>query len=180
MNIARTLTAVVLLVAAATAMAADVSFTYPTQNTDGTTIPATGKGALASSKISHGPCLNGALVLPPAGTVALAAGVTAATVPDVVDANTCVNVTVTNGFGKESAPANGMKVFVAPTPNAPTMVTIRTAALRLKITKDGPRFVRTSDVPLGVTCDKVESNKPWLGMYEGKLVVCGPKPADAG
>lgn len=102
-----------------------VSWTNPTLNTDGTSIPATGPGALTQTRVEWGSCsatnvfgvkAGEIIVLSPgtSGTIlALPAGTTA-----------CFRAYAKNNNGVESAPSAVVsKSIPASTPNAPVMAT---------------------------------------------------------
>lgn len=111
------------------ALAADLtwSWTNPTLNTDGSSIPASGPGSLASGRFEFGTC-NGTAFGTKAGEIPLTAAQVAArtvTQTNILPSTTCGRVYVTNTYGRESAPSNVAQAVVAtPTPGSPSGLSV--------------------------------------------------------
>ena len=109
---------------AVTALAAVLTFTWvnATHNTDGSTIPASGAGALTETRVTYGTCNAGRTAIASIiGTVITTApgqsGATANLPPGIY----CGSAQNVNSFGSISAPSNvASKEVVAPVPNPPT------------------------------------------------------------
>lgn len=115
--------ALALAAGCATAATVVVTWTPPTLNTDDTAIPATGPGSLTTYRIEYGTC-NGTLFGVKAGEVTRAAPASTVTL-NLQPGTTCVQVFVANTYGNESIPSNvASKVVPAPTPRAPTAVSL--------------------------------------------------------
>jgi chitodextrinase len=119
-----------LLAFAAHASTASVSWTHPTQNTDGTAIPASGTGALASSRVEFGSCGGGGTFGTAAGQVTVNAPATSTTITGLAPATTyCFRVFARNTFGNESEASNvASKTTPTPTPNPPVLSATITVA----------------------------------------------------
>lgn len=121
-------TAIVLSTFAVVAIAATLTgtWTLPTLNTDGSSIPATGAGALVGSTMEYGPC-NAArdALVSVTGTVNVTGSVATAVIPNLGPGTWCAHVRVSNTYGEASDWSNvGFKVIDAPKPNAPTNFTL--------------------------------------------------------
>ncbi len=115
---------IALVAASLTAMAATLTATWtnPTQNTDGTAIPATGPGSIASTTVEYGPCNAAQTALASVtGTFSGTGSATTATSPNLAPGTWCAQARTVNTYGEVSAPSNvGVKTIAAPKPNAPT------------------------------------------------------------
>lgn len=99
------------------------SWVNPVLNNNGSAIPATGAGSLASARLEYGTCVGTAFGTK-AGEVVRAMPVTTVTL-NLDPGTTCIRVKVTNTFGLESAASNvAVKVVSPPTPGAPTNLTV--------------------------------------------------------
>lgn len=115
------------------ANAADVKVTWtaPTKNTDGTTIPATGTGALTAYLIEWGNCTTAAGVVPQvlgtvAGSLNVVAPATTATVSGLNNSTVyCFRMYALAGTAKSAASAT-VRAWIpaAGVPNAPGTVTV--------------------------------------------------------
>ena len=155
-----------------TAFAADavVSWTNPTQNTDGSAIPASGAGSLTGTRVEYGTC-NGTAFGSSAGSVTVNAPATTVTIPGfAAGATNCFRAFARNTFGNESLASNVVaKTFPTPTPNPPVLSATITVAYELNgIKNDGTIMLgrAVGQVELGAPClDYVfETNK---GRYYG-------------
>lgn len=134
---------------------ATVSWTMPATNTDGSAIPASGAGSIASTRVEYGSC-SGTAFGTKAGEVTVPAPATSTTITGFAAGSTaCFRAYVKNTYGTESAPSGVVsKTFPTPTPNPPTIVTIATTAYDVQIGgPDGVKLGRNvGTVPLGTAC----------------------------
>lgn len=140
-----------------TAFGATATLTWvnPTTNTDGTTIPATGTGALTSTRVEYGTC---------AGTNVFGTklGEQVATMPattttfSTLNAGTlyCFRAFSKNSYGSESgASAVVSKTTPAPTPNPPVLSATITVAYELNYTGAGTKLGRrVATLNVGTPC----------------------------
>lgn len=140
----------ILCVASLPALAADITttWTYPTQNTDGSAIPASGAGSIASSRVEWGTCAGAAF-----GTKLGEASIPAPTRTPVATglppATYCVRVYATNTYGAQSDASSVASVIVNPPKPQPPVITTATVA-RLWRHGLGPVVGRVAlDVPCG-------------------------------
>ena len=132
------------------ASAADVgvSWTQPTSNTDGSTIPASGSGSIASNRIEWGTC-SGSAFGTKAGEKVVSPAATNTTVVGLTPGTHCFRAYATNTYGTESAASNvASKVIAPPTPNPPV---VTTATIVRLWTGKGPQTV-VGQIKLGVVC----------------------------
>jgi hypothetical protein len=125
MNLKKTaLAGVVACLLATAAMAAVLNFSWtnPTQNTDGSAIPASGAGSLTETVISYGPCnATRTAMTSITGTVTRAAPNTTDASPDLPPGTWCGYAQAKNTYGQLSSPSNvSFRVVDAPVPNQPT------------------------------------------------------------
>ena len=146
-----------------------LTWTNPTTNTDGSSIPASGAGALTGTRVEWGTC-NGTAFGTVVGQQAFGV-VTTATVPGFAAGTThCFRVYDRNSYGNESAASNvATKTFPTPTPNPPTLNATITVAYELNgIKNDGTVLLgrAVGQIDLGAPCldYKFETNK---GVYYG-------------
>lgn len=113
-----------VLVFAGPAQAADatVSWTPPTTNVDGSTIPASGAGSIASTRVEYGSC-SGTAFGTKAGEVTALAPATSTTITGFAAGTTsCFRAYARNTYGIESGPSSVQsKAFPTPTPNPPVL-----------------------------------------------------------
>ena len=140
----------ILCVASLPALAADITttWTYPTQNTDGSAIPASGAGSIASSRVEWGTCAGAAF-----GTKLGEASIPAPTRTHVATglppATYCVRVYATNTYGAQSDASSVASVIVNPPKPQPPVITTATVA-RLWRHGLGPVVGRVAhEVPCG-------------------------------
>jgi hypothetical protein len=138
----------------------------PTQNTDGSTIPASGTGSLTGARLEYGTCATtGANPTfgTKAGEITVAPTATTWSVPNLNPGTYCVRGYWKNTFGNESSASNAVSGPVnAPTPNPGTLtVSIPTV---YTVIKSRDRFVAlpVGTVPLGTVCD---SSQPILAYH---------------
>jgi len=141
------------------ALAGTFSFAVvaPTQNTDGTAIPASGTGAIASHRIEYGSC-TGTSFGTKAGEVTLTMPTVSGTSPNVAAGTYCVRAYAKTNQGSESVASNVAQAIVAPsTPNPPTLTVTTPTAFKMRQSVDGYQFVKIGTVPIGTTCDASHS-----------------------
>lgn len=177
-----------LCAAVATAIAADLTVTWtpPTQNTDGSAIPASGAGSVASARVEWGTCAGSSFGTA-AGQQIVAAPAVTATVTGLAPATWCVRVFARNTYGAESAASNvASRTLAPPTPRPPTSVTA-TELIAYTVVKQRDRFVLLpiGTVPGDTPCDTTQSVNghyvvpraavTWSGSVKPDVVVarCG-------
>lgn len=134
-----------------------VSWTNPTTNTDGSTIPATGDGSLSSARVEYGTC-NGAAFGVKAGEVVRPMPATNATLNLPVGTH-CVRVMVSNTYGAESGPSNvATRVIPPPVPRPPTNLVVDTP-VAYDVVPDYRRFAfvrgrAVGTAKIGAACDE--------------------------
>lgn len=191
--------AILLLVGLAVrAESATVSVTWvnPTTNTDESAIPSSGDGSIASARVEYGTCTSTGTFGTKVGEVIRARGTnlpaTSATLNLPVGVS-CVQVKVSNTYGKESDASNVISRTVdAPTPKPPVLATVAPQAY--SVVPDYKRFAFTQGkqigtVRIGAACDRdraagadlyavVQYNKAvklWAGVPQQQAVLarCG-------
>ena len=151
----RILIALALALATVTAGAADVTvtWTHPTQNTDGTALPL---ASIASTRVEYGSC-SGSAFGTKAGEVTVTAPGTTATIT-LAPGTHCFRAytrTVAAAGGLESGPSNAAsKVVPFPPPNPPVITVVNIVAYEIQYHPvHGPRLGRNvGTVPLGTAC----------------------------
>ena len=154
---------VLLLLFSVSAMAgeAQLSWTQPTQNTDGSAIPASGTGRLVGNRVEWGTCTGTApnyTFGTKAGEQVFTTPTTAYTVPNLAPGTWCFRAYASTTYG-ESGPTNAVaKVIAAPMPNPPSGLTVADG-IAYTIIKREDRFVLlpVGTVPSGTTCDTSQS-----------------------
>lgn len=144
-----------LLPIAVLAATATVSWAPPTTNTDGSAIPASGPGSIASARVEWGSCSGANVFGVRAGDVIVPAPATSTTIPDLAAATTyCFRVFARNTYGVESDASNvAAKLTPTPTPNPPVLsatITVAYEAIQQGRTLTLGRVVGT--VELGAPC----------------------------
>lgn len=169
--IATSVVAALLIIGATRAFAADVAVTWtqPATNTDGSAIPATGPGSIASNRVEWGTCTGTA----PNYTFGTAAGsqtIPAATsylVTGLAPATYCFRVTALNTYGSESAVSNvAQRAVAAPIPNPPIVTQAVIAGMQqtpvYSVTASGSLSTLMGFADVGVACVG-----PVLATYRG-------------
>lgn len=111
-----------------------LSWVLPTQNTDGTTIPATGPDALATITLDYSSCLSGELSEPRLSKV-VAGDVTTTQIQIFILGDWCFAAYATNNAGERSTDSNvATKTVVIATPEAPVLLTAVAAADSVTVT----------------------------------------------
>lgn len=113
-----------LLVITAVVSAATLKYSWinATTNLDGSSIPASGPGSIASTIITYGSCNSaGTDVLAALGTITTQGTGTSGITPDLPPGTYCGYAQHTNTYGQVSGPSNVSRIVkTAPTPNPPT------------------------------------------------------------
>ena len=146
---------------------ADLTWTYPTTNVDGSAIPATGAGSVASTKIEWGTCEGTAFAVK-AGEATVPAPAKAYSVAGLGVGTHCFRAAVVNSFGVQSDwTAAVQKVIAAPKPNPPVFTTVNIVAYDVRWQAGGgtklARAVGT--VPLGTACGDRAITRRGLRSY---------------
>lgn len=172
------------LVRVADAATLNFSWTHPTTNTDGTTIPASGAGSLTGTRVQYGTCSGTAFGTMIAEQVVTAPAATAS-FANVGPGTYCGRAFARNTYGQESAASNvASRVVPPPVPEPPTVVTIALAAYEVRPTGNGIRLAEVGTIPLGSPCELQASGDLWFvdaalatlkSSYKGGAVVakCG-------
>lgn len=133
-------------------------WTNPTQNVDGSTIPASGPGSLTSTRLEWGTCSGTAFGTRIAEQI-VAAPATSFTITNLGPGTYCFRAFSRNTFGQESAPSGVVqRVIAPPVPNPPTLTTVAVVAgLNMaplyRINADGSRgAVVVGFIPVGSEC----------------------------
>jgi len=116
------LSALLVMFVSMAAWAANMTYTWKnaTTNTDGSAIPTTGGGSIASTRIEYGTC-NGLAFGVKVGEVVTSGPVETAATPNVAPGTYCSRAYNKNTYGNESGPTLVVqKVIDAPTPNPPS------------------------------------------------------------
>ena len=133
---------------------AELTWTYPTANTDGSAIPASGAGSIASTVLEWGSCSGTAFGTKAGGTTA-AAPTKAYTVTGLAVGTHCFRAAVVNSYGVQSDwTAAVQKVVAPPKPNPPTFVTVNIVAYDLRWNQGRGTVLNAAvgTVPLGTAC----------------------------
>lgn len=140
-----------------------LTWTLATQNTDGTTIPASGAGSLTGTRVEWGSC-SGSNFGTKAGEQVVAKPAVTYTVTNLAPGTYCFRAYSRNTYGQESDPTNVVsKVIAPPTPQPPgtLMVTVQTV-YQVIGTPNAFALNPVGTVPAGTQCDTTQSV---LGRY---------------
>lgn len=140
---------------------AELSFTPPAKNTDGTDVAAscpsgvTLCGKLSLHRIEYGTCSSGAFGTKQ-GEISVAMPATTAIVANLVVQVYCFRVIARNDYGAESAPSNvATKTIAPPTPGAPVLSVVSSTAYEIRPNARGVLVAhRVGVVPRGVPCEE--------------------------
>jgi hypothetical protein len=144
---------------------ATINWQNPTQNEDGSAIPATGAGSIASTRIEWGTCSGTAFGTKQGERVFTAPATSGAIDGLAAGATFCFRGFSTNTFGQSSAASNVVaRLIPAPTPRPPVLSSTVTVVWSYKRTGRGETLEVVGTAPLGTPCGAlvVESS----GMYE--------------
>lgn len=164
-----------LLLGSAWAADATVGWTHPTAWTDGQPLSA---AQLERTDVEYGSC-SGSGFGTVAGQQSAPAPATSTTIPGLAAGTYCFRARTITRSGAQSAwSAVASKTIPAAVPLPPVItVTISSAAYSLKSFPNGfMHLVRTGDVPVGIPCQLLPGELPWLGIAADQLAVCGPMP----
>ena len=160
--IATSVVAALLIIGATRAFAADVAVTWtqPATNTDGSAIPATGPGSIASNRVEWGTC-NGAAFGTKVGERVVSPAATTATVTGLGPATWCFRAYATNTYAQESAASNAaQRVVNPPVPNPPVV----TQATIARLWRHGVQR-EVGRVALNVPCGTLKLDGRWADWY---------------
>ena len=155
------------MLAAALAIGADVrvSWTQPTTNTDGSSIPLSGAGSIVSNRVEWGSCVGSAFGSP-AGSQTIPAA-TSHVVTGLAPALHCFRITAINTYGSESAVSNvAQRAVAAPIPNPPIVTQAVIAGMQqtpvYSVTASGSLSTLMGFADVGTAC-----TGPVLATYRG-------------
>lgn len=159
----------------AMAVPATISWVNPTQNVDGTTIPASGPGSLVSVRVEWGSC--GSTSTPTAPVFGTRSGervinmpATTGTFDIPVGATTCFRMTATNTFAEESLFSNVVqRVVPAPEPRPPVLSTTVTIAWEARWKRGQLEMVQVGTVPVGTACGEKTVSLGYATFHEVPL-----------
>lgn len=163
---------------------ADLTFTYATKNTDGTSIPATGPGSITTSTIEYGTCTGTGGFNVKQGQIAVVPPATMATVNMVVVQQYCFRATHTNTFGVTSDFSNvAVKNNPAPKPLPPGTLTVDNALIAYDFQEGDnlAQLIPVGTMKAGAACNgekevlgaflvKVEDVDSWYGSVRPRTV----------
>lgn len=145
----------------ATAATVTVTGTNPTQNTDNSTIPATGEGSLTNLRLEYGSCSAPGVFGTKVGEISRTAAAPGANFSHTINLNvgtSCVRAFVANTYGNESLPSNvAVKVVDAPTPKPPALAAVAPQVYDVRPNERTFGFDRGRQVgttKLGAACDE--------------------------
>lgn len=145
-------------VASASAMAATatLTWTHPTQNTDGSIIPATGNGSIAQTRVEWGSCNSTGGFGVKESEVVVPYPESTTTINNFLGGETvCFRAYSKNTYGVESnASAVVVKVFDAPKPRPPVLSSVITVAYEVTLDRKlNLRLARqVGTIELGTPC----------------------------
>jgi hypothetical protein len=158
---------ILFLISGSAHAATQISWTLPTTNTDGSSIPASGTGSLTSSRVEYGTC-SGSSFGTKISEIVVGVPATNAVIEDLAAGTYCFRVFAKNTYGTESGPSAVVsKTIATPVPNPPTLVTVSTVAY--DYIKKGNRFVLgkpVGTVPLGTACGSFVIKNKGTSYYE--------------
>jgi hypothetical protein len=157
-----------LFASAAYAADATITWTNPTQNTDGTAIPSSGTGSIASTRLEWGSCTSSGGFGTKAGERVFAAPATSATITGLADGSTfCFRAFSRNTHGNESGASNVVsRTMPAPPPTPRPPVLSSTVTVVWTYRRNGPHesLEVVGSAPLGTECGRLVVAE--AGMYE--------------
>lgn len=174
--------AYVAILLTSSAFAADVTVTWtpPTQNTDGSAIPATGAGSIDQTRVEYGTCSGptSSVFGTKAGEVAVPAPATSVKITGFAPATrSCFRAYARNTYGVESvASLTVAKDIPAPTPNPPVLAVPVIAGMLqtpvYSVTAAGARSAFVGFTDVGTQC-----SGPVLFSYRAQSFREVPKAA---
>lgn len=140
---------------------AQLTWTQPTTNTDGSAIPASGTGRLVGNRVEWGSCTGTAPNYgfgTKAGEQSFTTPTTAYTVPNLAPGTYCFRAYASTTYGESGPSGVAAKVILPPIPNPPTGLTA-VGGVAYTILKREDRFVM---LPVGTVspdtqCDTSQS-----------------------
>ena len=144
-----------------------LSWSNPTTNTNGSAIPATGTGSIASNRIERGSCSGTAFGTSQANYTTLTA-VETFTTPDLAPGTYCFRVFAKNTYGNESLASNVVqKIIASPVPNPPNGVVINSAAMQMRKSSAGVWWIvkGVGTIPKDSPCYDADLLKKTDGTY---------------
>lgn len=172
---------------AALAGEAALSWELPTQNTDGTAIPATGPDALNHVRAEWFACTSSTQAWPTTPVSAqIAYPGTSYTVTNLPAGLWCFRVFAVNNAGAESSPSGvGTKQIAPSVPNPPVLTVTQDVAYYLIMQENRYVLLPVGTVAVGTACDETQSvlghyvvpraSVTWYGTVRPQAVVarCG-------
>lgn len=166
------------------ALAADVAVTWtnPTQNVDGSAIPASGTGQLTGNRVEWGSCAGTApnyTFGTAAGQQSFATPTTAYTVPALAPGTHCFRAFASTTYGESGPSGVASRVIAPPLPLPPTGLTVAQLTVYTVLKRDD-RFVMlpVGTVPAGTACDTTQSVNGYYVVPRGAVTWSGTvKPA---
>ncbi len=164
----------ILCVASLPALAADITTTWtqPTQNVDGSAIPATGTGRLTGNRVEWGTCTGTApnyTFGTAAGQQSFAVPTAAYTVPNLAPGTHCFRAYASTTYGERGPSGVAAKVIAPPLPAPPTGLTVTQAVIAgmqqtpvYSVTASGSLSTLMGFADVGVACVG-----PVLATYRG-------------
>jgi hypothetical protein len=155
-----------LLPVAVHAASASLTLQNPTTNVDGSPIPSTGPGSLASARCEWSICLSGGGFGTVLGSQSATQPVTTMTIPGLnVATNYCFRCFVTNTYGEQSAASNVVsRLIPAPVPRPPVLSSQVATVWSYKQMGWGESLELVGTAPVGTACGDVAI--PAAGMYQ--------------
>lgn len=132
-----------------------LTWTAPTQNVDGTAIPATGPGSLAGFRIYYRPSTSSTDTL----IVVSDPLATTYTITGLVSGTWNFQMTAYNAENVESDKSNAVSktILEAPLPPSMQLVTVDTSVYNVVKKTNGFALIRMGSVPLNTPCDPMQS-----------------------
>lgn len=175
----------VIFAFAANAGTADLTWTQPTQNVDGSAIPASGTGRLTGNRVEWGSCTGTAPNYGfgvQAGQQVFTTPTAVYTVPNLAPGTWCFRAYASTTYGESGPSGVAAKVIAPPLPNPPSGLTAA-GGMVYHIQKRENRFVMlpVGTVPAGTVCDTTQSvngyyvvprdSVAWSGTVKPPVVV---------
>ena len=148
-----------------------VTWSNPTANTDGSSIPASGAGSLTSTRVEYGTC-SGSSFGTKSGEVPVPAPATSVDLGTLAPGTWCFRAFAKNTYGNESAASNvAAKTINSPVPNPPTILTIATMVHDVTGNRQIGKYV--GSVPIGTACvgSPIRTTRDGTTWYEVPLDV---------
>jgi hypothetical protein len=149
---------VLMLFGTAHAGEAAASWTQPTQNTDGSAIPASGTGALTGNRLEWGTCSSPGVFGTQIGQQAWTTPRAAYTVTNLGPGTYCFRAYASTQYGESGPSGVASKVIAPPLPAPPSGLTVA-ATVAYTLVKAPDRFVLlpVGTVPPDTQCNPAEN-----------------------